>query len=91
VTFRFVPSGSEGDDPYLDRLNEALLNRLKLSGEVFLSNAVIRDRFLLRACIVNFRTTEGDVDAIPEIVLRHGRAVHDSMRNTNPDVVFKLS
>ena len=28
-----------------------------LSGEAFISNAVIHDTFLLRACIVNFRTS----------------------------------
>jgi hypothetical protein len=28
---------------------------------------------VLRACVVNFRTTRDDIAALPEIVTRHGR------------------
>jgi hypothetical protein len=35
--------------------------------------------FALRACIVNFRTSTADVDAIPEIVAREGRLVAAGM------------
>jgi len=80
VTFRYVPHdltrSGEARNAYLDRLNESLLERLKRSGDAFLSNAVIDGRFMLRACIVNFRTSREDVEALPEIVLRHGRATH---------------
>ena len=65
---------------YLNALNETLLDRLKLGGEVFVTNAVLDGRFLLRACIVNFRTTEADVAAIPEMVARVGRAVDAELR-----------
>ena len=79
ATFRYVPDGvvagtKEGEE-YLNRLNEELLHRLKASGELFVSNAVVRGTFLLRACIVNFRTTLADVEAVPGIVVRHGAAV----------------
>jgi hypothetical protein len=47
---------------------------------VFVSNAVVRGRYLLRACIVNFHTADADVDAIPEIVVRLGREVDAGMR-----------
>ncbi len=81
ATCRFVPAELSGarsdeDEAYLDELNDALLTSLKRSGESFLSNAVVDGRTLLRACIVNFRTTEADVDALPEILARHGRACH---------------
>ena len=45
-----------------------------------MSNAEIRGRHVLRACIVNFRTTLKDVEALPEIVVRLGREVDGSMR-----------
>ena len=80
ATFRYVPPDARGDDAYLDRLNEALLNRLKLSGEIFPSNAVVNGHFLLRTCIVNFRTDAEDIAAVPDIVVRHGRVVHAEMR-----------
>jgi aromatic-L-amino-acid decarboxylase len=79
ATFRYVPA-RERDDEYLDRLNEALVDRLQKGGEAFVSNAVVDGRYLLRACIVNFRTTEEDVRALPEIVLREGAALHAELR-----------
>ncbi len=42
-----------------------------------MSNAVIGGRYVLRACIVNFQTTAADIEAVPGIVLRVGRAVAD--------------
>ena len=83
TTFRYVPPdlrGRDGSDDYLNTLNETLLARLKLGGEVFVTNAVLDGRFLLRSCIVNFRTTEADVAAIPGIVARVGRAVDAELR-----------
>jgi glutamate/tyrosine decarboxylase-like PLP-dependent enzyme len=79
TTFRYVPPdlrpvAGEGDVPaYLDRLNEALLERIQGSGEAFVSNAVVHGRYVLRACIVNFNTTVADVQALPGIVVRLGR------------------
>jgi hypothetical protein len=36
---------------------------------VYLSNATLRAKFCLRACIVNHRTTDADIDAIvPEVL-----------------------
>jgi glutamate/tyrosine decarboxylase-like PLP-dependent enzyme len=81
VTFRFVPEhlrsgvGSETVEDYLNELNHQLLDRLQAEGEVFVSNAVVGDRYLLRACIVNFRTTAADVDALVDIVKRVGREI----------------
>jgi aromatic-L-amino-acid decarboxylase len=84
TTFRFVPEGvrpgTEAADAYLDELNEELLHRLKAGGETFLSNAVVGGRFLLRACIVNFRTTLADVRAVPSIVVRYGEQVDRALR-----------
>lgn len=75
VAFRYAPAELRGAGERLDTLNEALLTRLKRGGEVFLSNAVIDGRFLLRACIVNFRTSAATVDALPDLVAREGRAL----------------
>ena len=86
TTFRYIPpdlapSLSTADRAkYLNDLNGALLTRLQENGEIYLSNAVIDDRFALRSCIVNFRTSADDVDAVPEIVVREGRRLHASMK-----------
>ncbi len=85
ATFRYVPEdvapGSEAAEAYLNTLNEELLHRLKGSGELFLSNAVVRGTFLLRACVVNFRTALGDVEALPGIVARHGAEADRALRS----------
>ncbi|UWZ84957.1 pyridoxal phosphate-dependent decarboxylase family protein [Occallatibacter riparius] len=64
VCFRF--KDSNGD---LDVLNQAILQRVTQRGRVYLSNAVIHSQFVLRACIVNHRTTEDDVREIVAEVL----------------------
>ena len=77
--FRYVPRELRGDrsaDPYLDRLNERLMSELQLGGRVFPSNAIIHGRFALRACIVNFRTEAGDIDALVEQAVALGSAIH---------------
>ncbi|MBP7568983.1 MAG: aspartate aminotransferase family protein [Acidobacteria bacterium] len=86
TTFRFVPHdlrsrASDGEvAPYLDTLNQDVLERVQNSGEAFVSNAVVGGRYLLRACIVNFRTGEADVNALPGIVARLGREADASLR-----------
>jgi glutamate/tyrosine decarboxylase-like PLP-dependent enzyme len=86
TTFRYVPADlrsrreETATAAYLNALNEALLERIQGSGEAFVSNAVVRGSYLLRACIVNFHTRAADVDAIPEIVARLGREVDAGMR-----------
>jgi hypothetical protein len=57
-----------------------LLVRLQKSGEAFLTNAVIDGAFVLRACIVNFRTSPADIQAIPEIVTRLGAELDQELR-----------
>jgi glutamate/tyrosine decarboxylase-like PLP-dependent enzyme len=85
-TFRFVPEdlqdrvGEPAVTAYLDDLNRELLARVQRGGEAFVSNAVIRERFVLRACIVNFRTTSADVAALPGIVVRLGRETDAELR-----------
>ncbi len=79
VTFRYIPPdlhsklGAPDADEYLDDLNRQILDGLEASGEVFLSNAVIDGRFYLRLCIVNFRTSREDIEALPGLVLRLGK------------------
>jgi glutamate/tyrosine decarboxylase-like PLP-dependent enzyme len=81
ATFRYVPEdlrprvGTDDVETYLNELNQRLLTAVEKSGEAFLSNAVVNGRFLLRACIVNFNTQLEDVEALPPLVARLGRAV----------------
>ena len=85
TTFRYVPAdlranGSQAARDYVDRLNRTLLDALQHGGEVFVSNAVISGRYVLRACIVNFHTALADVQAVPGIVARTGQGVDRRIR-----------
>jgi glutamate/tyrosine decarboxylase-like PLP-dependent enzyme len=85
TTFRYVPADLRGNDSdaareYVDTLNRALLDALQRGGEVFVSNAVVSGRYVLRACIVNFHTSLTDVQAVPGIVVRTGAPLDRAMR-----------
>ncbi len=84
ATFRYVPlkyaQDESSNETYLNTLNEKLLNELQRKGEVFLSNAVIADKYCLRACIVNFRTSKKDIQEIVEIIVREGRKVYEKIQ-----------
>jgi glutamate/tyrosine decarboxylase-like PLP-dependent enzyme len=81
VCFRYAPPGLRGDEGRLDALNRALLERVQLGGEAFLSSTVLGGRFALRACIVNPRSTEADIDLVAGLVERVG----DELRRTGPE------
>jgi aromatic-L-amino-acid decarboxylase len=55
TTCRFIPpgldTGDEQAEAYLNELNEALLKHIQNGGEFFISNAVIDQRFVLRASL----------------------------------------
>lgn len=84
TTLRYVPPdlipGTPEVERYLNALSAELLTRLQKSGEAFLSNAVIGETFLLRACIVNFRTSVEDIEALSEIIVRIGRETDAALR-----------
>tara|TARA_R110002050_G_scaffold223338_2_gene359158 strand:- start:13826 stop:15316 length:1491 start_codon:yes stop_codon:yes gene_type:complete len=85
TTLRFIPSDTDQNDEntktYLNSLNETLLKSLEVGGEVFLSNAIVNEKYCLRSCIVNFRTTKKDIEEIIEILVKEGRSTHRKLLN----------
>lgn len=77
TTLRYIPENlakkGEKREAYLNTLNEELLNELQKGGEMFLSNAIVVNKYCLRACIVNFRTTKKDIEECVEIIVKEGR------------------
>jgi hypothetical protein len=87
TTLRYVPAelrastGSEQTEAYLNRLNQLLLTRLENSGEAFASNALIDGKYAVRFCIVNFRTSTDDIEALPPLLARLGREAHAELNS----------
>jgi len=74
TTFRYVPAdlraraAAPDAEKRLDDINQAVLTRIEKSGQAFLSNAVVNGKYALRACIVNFRTSEADIDGLLPLI-----------------------
>jgi glutamate/tyrosine decarboxylase-like PLP-dependent enzyme len=85
--FRYVPpdarrrlaSADEAErarvEGELNELNERILRAVQRGGRAYVSNASLRGRFALRACIVNFRTTRRDIRVTLDIIRDAARIV----------------
>jgi glutamate/tyrosine decarboxylase-like PLP-dependent enzyme len=85
--FRYVPSAlrdglKDGDevrrrqiDQQLNELNERLLIALQLDGSSYLSNVRLDGRFALRGCVMNYRTTERDMEILLEDLRRVAKSL----------------
>lgn len=71
TTFRYVPDDDRPPSA-VDELNRRLMERLQYSGRVYPSNAVVDGRFVLRACIVNFRSEAEHIEALVDLAVVHG-------------------
>jgi glutamate/tyrosine decarboxylase-like PLP-dependent enzyme len=71
--FRYAPPGARD----LDALNRALLEAVQRDGRVFLTGTELRGRFALRACTVNYRTRDEDLELLVDVIAAAGRAAMD--------------
>jgi len=74
VCFRFLDPSSP-DEASQTALNRRLLERLQLGGEAFLTSTELAGRYVLRACIVNHRSTREDIDRMLDAVRTIGREI----------------
>lgn len=83
TTMRYIPKNlnllGEERDTYLNTLNETLVNTIQGGGQLFLSNAIVDEKYCLRICIVNFRTTKKDVEESIEIIINEGKEAHNAL------------
>ncbi len=74
VCFRHILDSGASEEQR-NRFNLALLKRIVARGRVYLSNAELKGKFCLRACIVNHRTKDTDIDAVVREVLEIAPAI----------------
>ena len=72
VCFRYAPAALRDDPGGLDALNKAIMEEVQAGGEAFLTQTTLGGRFSLRACVVHYATTEADLRALLDAVLRAG-------------------
>jgi aromatic-L-amino-acid decarboxylase len=70
VPFRYLPATG---DP--EAFNRALLERINASKRVFLSSTIVDGRFVLRACILSFRTHRDRIEEAAVIIRDAARAL----------------
>lgn len=75
VRFRYRPFELRDQPELLDSLNRQLVREIQSRGKAFLTSTFFQGREALRACIVNFMTTEEDIQALVEETLLAGQAV----------------
>ena len=68
VCFRYAPPPWRDDAERLNALNKALLETLQRHGQAFLSSTTLEGTFVLRACIINPRTTPADLEYLVALV-----------------------
>jgi aromatic-L-amino-acid decarboxylase len=74
--FRHVPAQLRNGLPQaIDAFNERLLIALQRDGSSYLSNATLGDRFALRGCVLNYRTTLRDMEILLDDLRRVARSL----------------
>jgi len=77
--FRHVPMQLRSESPKaVDAFNERLLVALQRDGSSYLSNATLADRFALRGCVLNYRTTLRDMEILLDDLRRVGKSLAPS-------------
>ena len=75
VCFRYVPEEIAGSEEALDALNKKVMEHMQADGRTFVTSATLAGRFVLRACILHYDTTEADIDAMLQAVKDAARQV----------------
>ncbi len=70
-----MPRELAENEEALDALNKGIMERMQAEGTAFVTNTTLAGRFVLRACILHYGTTERDIDAMLQAVRDIARQV----------------
>jgi hypothetical protein len=73
--FRYAPPELRNEPLLLDRLNKALAHEMQQRGRAFLTSTCLQVKEALRACIVDYMTTEADIQTIVDETIHVGKHV----------------
>jgi aromatic-L-amino-acid/L-tryptophan decarboxylase len=83
--YRFGSPADAPEEEFLDRLNRDIVIALQEAGAVAPSTTSIDKRLVIRASIVNHRTTQAEMDTLVEAVLETGRALTPKASKDKPE------
>jgi glutamate/tyrosine decarboxylase-like PLP-dependent enzyme len=75
VRFRYAPPELRNETLLLDQLNKVMTHQIQQGGRAFLTSTCFQGREVLRACLVNYMTTEADIQAIVDEIIHVGKHV----------------
>lgn len=79
VCFRYKPSFVKD----VDTFNRQMLPILMNAGRAFVTGAELHGQFAIRACIVNFRTTETDLEQVLQAVIEAGEQLKEAQNSSS--------
>jgi aromatic-L-amino-acid/L-tryptophan decarboxylase len=79
VCFRYKPKDWRRSDGELNALNKKVMQELQAQGEVFVTNAMLHGSFALRANVMNYMTTEQDIDVLVEQVSVTAKRLYEGL------------
>jgi aromatic-L-amino-acid decarboxylase len=83
VAFRMTRRGADG--PRLDALNRELLRRVNAGGRVYLSGTTLKQGFVLRICVLSFRTHRDRVQqALEDVAAAAAELTSPDLSSPNP-------
>ena len=68
---------------YLNQINQKIIEEMRMDQRAMLSSTIIKGKFVLRSCIVNFRTKKADILKIIKIIREIGEKVDNNLRNNH--------
>jgi aromatic-L-amino-acid/L-tryptophan decarboxylase len=75
VRFRYAPIELRHRPLLLDQLNKAMTYEMQQRGRAFLTSTCFQDQEVLRACMVNYMTSEADIRTIVDETIYVGKHV----------------
>jgi aromatic-L-amino-acid/L-tryptophan decarboxylase len=79
VRFRYAPAALHNQPQRLDVLNKALTRSIQQRGRAFFTSTHFEGQEALRACFVNYMTSETDIRAMVDEVLQAAEALPSSL------------
>jgi glutamate/tyrosine decarboxylase-like PLP-dependent enzyme len=78
VCFQFLGKGDGSNEHYVNQLNRKIIPALERDGRVFIAGTTLKDRSVIRACLINHRQQHKHLAHLLEVIREVGTQVENS-------------